>query len=186
MENENVQTAVAENEEQKQINIFENFNYIGKKETVAYILNDVSNTFHIGYGDSYIWDVVHVDFTVSAVVNIFTSAWDIINDLLLATIVDNTRTRIGKFRPYLLGLQIPLTLLGMLYWMIPVFFPNTSGTFIPAHLSEQTAACVRKVRKAFSRFRAFPRWGRRRRHRSHRRRGSGRPDPSAGSVSSRP
>ena len=26
MENENVQTAVAENEEQKQVNIFENFN----------------------------------------------------------------------------------------------------------------------------------------------------------------
>ena len=131
MENENTVATAVENEEAKQVNIFENFNYIGKKETVAYILNDVSNTFHIGYGDRYIWDVVHIDFTVSAVVNIFTSAWDIINDLLLATIVDNTRTRIGKFRPYLLGMQIPLTLLGMLYWMIPVFFPNTSGTFIP-------------------------------------------------------
>ena len=131
MEKENAGAAVAEKEEQKQVNIFENFNYIGKRETVAYILNDVSNTFGIGYGDRYIWDVVHIDFTVSAVVNLFTSAWDIINDLLLATIVDNTRTRIGKFRPYLLGMQIPLTLLGMLYWMLPVFFPNTSGTYIP-------------------------------------------------------
>ena len=114
------------------VNIYENFNYVGVKESAAYVLNDVSNTFNINsYKERYIWDVVHVDFTVAAVVNIFTSAWDIINDLLLATIVDNTRTRIGKFRPYLLGLQIPITLLGALYWMIPVFFPNSSGTFIP-------------------------------------------------------
>ena len=76
-------------------------------------------------------DVVKIDFTISAIVNIFTSAWDIINDLLLATVVDNTRTRLGKFRPYLLGMQIPLTLLGALYWMLPLFFPGSSATYIP-------------------------------------------------------
>jgi len=75
--------------------------------------------------------VVKVDFTVSAVVNIFTSAWDTINDILLGSLVDNTRTRLGKFRPYLIGLQVPLTLLGALYWMIPLFFPGTSGTHVP-------------------------------------------------------
>ena len=74
MDQDNLQTTAVETEQPKQVNIFENFNYIGKKETFAYILNDVSNTFGIGYGDRYIWDVVHIDFTVSAVVNIFTSA----------------------------------------------------------------------------------------------------------------
>ncbi len=116
----------------KELNIYENFNYVGVKESVAYVLNDVSNTFNINsFQERYIWDVVKVDFTVSAVVNIFTSAWDTINDILLGSLVDNTRTRIGKFRPYLLGLQVPLTLLGALYWMIPLFFPGTSGTHIP-------------------------------------------------------
>lgn len=116
----------------KQVNVYENFNYVGVKESVAYVLNDVSNTFNINsFQERYIWDVVKVDFTVSAVVNIFTGAWDTINDILLGSLVDNTRTRIGKFRPYLLGLQIPLTLLGALYWMIPLFFPGTSGTYIP-------------------------------------------------------
>ncbi|MCQ2462506.1 MAG: MFS transporter [Clostridia bacterium] len=137
MDNENKQDTAVEaasaagTGKNGETNIYENFNYVGTKETAAYILNDVSNTFAVGGGERYIWDVVKIDFTVSAVVNLFTSAWDIINDLILATIVDNTRTRLGKFRPYLLGMQIPLTLLGTLYWFLPIFFPNTSGTFIP-------------------------------------------------------
>lgn len=114
------------------VNIYENFNYVGVKESAAYILNDVSNTFNISaFTDRFIWDVVKIDFTISAIVNIFTSAWDIINDLLLATIVDNTRTRLGKFRPYLLGMQLPLTLLGAMYWMLPLFFPGSTATYIP-------------------------------------------------------
>lgn len=119
-------------EKELPVNIYQNFNYVGVKESAAYLLNDVSNTFNIdGFKERYIWDVVKIDFTVSAIINLFTSAWDIINDLLLATLVDNTRTRLGKFRPYLLGLQIPFTLFGALYWFIPIFFPNTSATFVP-------------------------------------------------------
>lgn len=121
-----------QNASETKVNVYENFNYVGVKESVAYVLNDVSNTFNINsFQERYIWDVVKVDFTVSAVVNIFTSAWDTINDILLGSLVDNTRTRLGKFRPYLIGLQVPLTLLGALYWMIPLFFPGTSGTHIP-------------------------------------------------------
>ena len=128
---DNMNNTAAQTPEEN-VNVYENFNYVGVKESVAYLLNDVSNTFNIdGFSERYIWDVVKIDFTISAVVNLFTSAWDIINDLILATVVDNTRTRLGKFRPYLLGLQIPLTLLGSLYWMLPVFFPNTAATFVP-------------------------------------------------------
>ena len=117
---------------EKQINVYENFNYVGVKESAAYVLNDVSNTLNInGFQERYIWDVVKIDFTVNAVVNIFTSAWDTINDILLGSLVDSTRTRLGKFRPYLLGLQVPLTLLGAIYWLIPFIFPGASGTHIP-------------------------------------------------------
>ncbi len=106
--------------------------YVGIKETVAYLLNDFSNAFNInGYTDRFIWDVVKIDFKTNALVNLFTGAWDIINDPIIATIVDKTRTRWGKFRPYLVAFQIPMTLLGALYWFIPFFFPQTSGTFLP-------------------------------------------------------
>ena len=113
-------------------NIYRSYNYVGTKETIAYLFNDWSNTFNIGgFNTRYIWDVVKIDFGVSAIVNLFTGAWDIINDLLFAGIVDNTRTRIGKFRPYLVMMQIPLSLIGLLYWFLPYFFPNTAGTYVP-------------------------------------------------------
>lgn len=106
--------------------------YVGAKETFAYLLNDFSNAFNInGYTDRFIWDVVKIDFNTNALVSLFTGAWDIINDPIIATIVDKTRTRWGKFRPYLVAFQIPMTLLGALYWFIPFFFPGTSGTHIP-------------------------------------------------------
>ena len=101
-------------------NIYRSFNYIGTKETISYLFNDWSNTFNInGYGQRFIWDVVKIDFNIAAIVGIFTGAWDIINDTFISAIVDNTRTRIGKFRPYLVGFQIPMTLIGLLYWFIP-------------------------------------------------------------------
>ncbi len=112
--------------------LYKNRNYVGTKETIAYLFNDWSNSFNINsFNERYIWDVVHIDFTISAAVNLVTTAWDIINDTFISVIVDNTRTRLGKFRPYLVSLQLPLTLLGMLYWLIPVFFGGTDGTFIP-------------------------------------------------------
>ncbi len=106
--------------------------YVGAKETFAYLLNDFSNAFNInGYKDRFIWDVVKIDFKTNAFVSLFTGAWDIINDPIIAALVDKTRTRWGKFRPYLVAFQIPMTLLGALYWFIPFFFPGTSGTHLP-------------------------------------------------------
>ncbi|MBR5112399.1 MAG: hypothetical protein IK097_03135, partial [Clostridia bacterium] len=59
-------------------NVFRSFNYIGTKETIAYLFNDWSNTFNInGYSQRFIWDVVKIDFNIAAIVGIFTGAWDI-------------------------------------------------------------------------------------------------------------
>ena len=119
-------------EDKLKSNVFRSYNYVGTKETLAYLFNDFSNSFNInGYQTRYIWDVVKIDFGVSAIAGLFSGAWDIINDAFISAIVDNTRTRIGKFRPYLVFLQIPLSLFGLLYWFLPYFFPNTTGTFIP-------------------------------------------------------
>ena len=119
-------------EQQLSGNVYRSYNYIGTKETIAYLFNDFSNTFNINsFNERFIWDVVRIDFGIAAIVNLFTGAWDVINDLVISAIVDNTRTRIGKFRPYLVGLQIPMTLLGLLYWFLPYMFPGTAGTFMP-------------------------------------------------------
>ncbi len=106
--------------------------YVGTKETIAYLLNDFSNSFNIhGFDNRFIWDVVKIDFRISAIVGIFTGMWDVINDPIIGFMVDKTRTRWGKFRPYLVGFQIPMTLIGSLYWFLPFFFPNTSASYLP-------------------------------------------------------
>ena len=113
-------------------NIYRGYNYVGTKETIAYLFNDFSNAFNIsGWNTRFKWDVVKIDFGVEAIVNIFTGVWDVLNDVLIGGLVDSTRTRIGKFRPYLVMMQIPLSLIGLLYWFIPYFFPNTAGTYVP-------------------------------------------------------
>ena len=113
-------------------NMFRSYNYVGTKETVAYLFNDWSNSFNInGYKNRFIWDVVKIDFGISAIVGLFTGVWDVVNDIFISALVDNTRTRLGKFRPYLVMLQIPLSLIGLLYWFLPYFFPNTAGTYVP-------------------------------------------------------
>ncbi len=113
-------------------NVYRSYNYVGTKETVAYLFNDWSNCFNInGYKNRFIWDVVKIDFGIQAIVGLFTGVWDVVNDVFISALVDGTRTRLGKFRPYLILMQIPLSLLGILYWFLPYMFPNTAGTYVP-------------------------------------------------------
>ncbi|MGI6248914.1 MAG: MFS transporter [Acutalibacteraceae bacterium] len=125
--------------------------YIGTKETFAYILNDFSNSFNIGkYGNRFIWDVVKIDFKIIAYVNIFTGIWDTINDIFIGTIVDRTRTRWGKFKPYVLFIKIPLALFGVLYWFMPYFFPNTAPDYVPKLIYYFTFGIITETVGTFS------------------------------------
>ena len=130
-ENSDNRSTVAVEEEQN-VRYYEGHNYVGVRETVAYLFNDWSNSFNINsFSERYIWDIVNIDFTVSAAMNLVTAAWDIVNDTFISVIVDNTRTRIGKFRPYLVGMQLPLTIMSVFTWLLPLFFGTTSGTHLP-------------------------------------------------------
>ena len=40
-------TGVQNTDNTKNVNVYENYNYVSTKESVAYLLNDVSNTFNI-------------------------------------------------------------------------------------------------------------------------------------------
>ena len=59
------------------------------------------------------------------------TAWDSVNDTFIGVLVDKTRSRWGKFRPYVILGEIPLTVLGMWYWLIPFLFPDTPGDYLP-------------------------------------------------------
>ena len=45
--------------------------------------------------------------------------WDAVNDPLMGMLVDNTRTRWGKFKPWIIGGAIPAALLTILFFTDP-------------------------------------------------------------------
>ena len=101
--------------------------YVGSKETFAYILDDIAQSFNIGkYDDVFKMNILKIDLVLQSITNGIISVWDIINDLFLATIVDKTRTRWGKFKPWLVVYAIPGVFLTVAYWALPIFL-GTNG-----------------------------------------------------------
>ncbi len=112
--------------------LLKNRRYVGQKERIGYLLNDVSASFNIDkYKDRFIYDIVKLDFNFLAVFGLFAGLWDTFNDTFIGVIVDRTRTRWGKFKPYILLGKIPLTLIGLWYWFMPVVFANTDPSYAP-------------------------------------------------------
>ena len=80
-----------------------NRRYVGRAETVAYVLNDAAATLNISdFYERYIYDVVKIDFNLLAIQNVVSTAWDSVNDTFIGVLVDKTRTRWGKFKPWIL------------------------------------------------------------------------------------
>lgn len=113
-------------------NSFSERRFVGKKETVAYVLNDASYSLNINdFKERYIYDVVKINFDFLAFQDLVATIWDSINDTFIGVAVEKTRTRWGKFRPYLLLGEFPLTILGCWYWLIPFIFPDTPDNYLP-------------------------------------------------------
>lgn len=108
-----------------------NRRYVGSKESLGFIIWDAAQSFNINiYSTRFITSIVGVDLGLQAIVNAINSVWDIVNDMIFGAMVDKTRTRWGKFRPYLLFLALPGCILTSLYWLMPHLFAGTSSTSI--------------------------------------------------------
>lgn len=100
--------------------------YVGSKETAAYVIYDISQSFNINkYQDIFITDVVQIGLSFQTIVTFVVGIWDVINDVFLAAIVDKTRTRFGKFRPWLFIGSGPGFLMSLVYWLLPIVFAGT-------------------------------------------------------------
>lgn len=133
-ETKEVQTAQAEPEEQKEAKrkLPKGRRYVGSKETFTYVLFDVAQSFNLDQNKAYyLTDVLIISYWWQAIIGVVVSIWDIINDLFLASIVDRTNTRFGKFKPYLIMYALPGTLMGIIFWGMPLLFPETSGSYMP-------------------------------------------------------
>lgn len=110
--------------------VYENRRYVGTKETVGFVLWDAAQSLNINtYSGRFITSIVKIDLGYQAIAKSINSIWDIVNDIFTAAIVEKTRTRWGKFRPYLMGLALPGALITLCYWLMPLFFgaKSTAG-----------------------------------------------------------
>ena len=104
-----------------------NRRYVGTKETLGFIIWDAAQSFNINiYSTRFITSIVGVDLGLQTIANAINSVWDIVNDMIFGAVVDKTRTRWGKFRPYLMFLALPGCILTSLYWLMPHLFAGTS------------------------------------------------------------
>ncbi len=101
--------------------------YVGSKETLGFVIWDAAQSFNINiFSTRFVTSIVEVDLGLQTIANSINSIWDIVNDIFFGAIVDKTRTRWGKFRPYLLFLAVPGCILTSLYWLMPYLFAGTS------------------------------------------------------------
>ncbi len=97
--------------------------YVGTKETVSYILYDIAQSFNISkYTDVFVTDIVRIGLKFQSICSFIVGVWDIINDVFLAAIVDKTRTRWGKFKPWLVVYGIPGVALSLFFWAMPLMY----------------------------------------------------------------
>ena len=131
-------------EEQLQY-VYENRRYVGTKETVGFVLWDAAQSFNINSQDErFVTSILKVDLKFQTIAKTVNSIWDIVTDIFPAAIVEKTRTRWGKFRPYLMGLAIPGCILTILYWFMPVMFGNLSKTSVLKFVFYLALAIVRE------------------------------------------
>ena len=102
--------------------------YVGVKETVAYLAYDMSQSYHIGDTDRFAMSVIGVQDAMYEKIVAINGVWDVVNDLFTGILVERTRTRWGKFKPYLMILAIPGTILSVIYWLLPAILHGEGVT----------------------------------------------------------
>ena len=104
---------------------------VSRKETIGYMMFDANNGFNIdGHKSLFIDSIIQISMKKQSLFNGIAGVWDIVNDMLIGSLIERTRTRWGKFVPYLFISGVPYALFASLYWLLPAFFSE-------AHLADR-------------------------------------------------
>lgn len=85
------------------------------------VINVIGNALNV-----YLADNLGLGMVGAGLVLTVTKVWDAVNDPMMGMIVDKTRTKWGKCRPYLLWMVIPM-MVGLILLFAPVDFVNSSS-----------------------------------------------------------
>ncbi len=98
--------------------------YISKREKNIFALAGLGQNMAYGMMSSFLLtfytDILFADaIWIISVIMIIARVWDAVNDLLMGSIVDRTRTKWGKCRPYLLAAPVPIAIFTILIFIAP-------------------------------------------------------------------
>lgn len=65
---------------------------------------------------------------------LFLGIWDTVNDPLMGGIIDKTRTRYGKLRPYLLFVPLPLAITTIMLFAGPEILADAKSTTVKSFI----------------------------------------------------
>ncbi|MBP9988073.1 MAG: MFS transporter, partial [Ruminococcus sp.] len=99
---------------------------ISRKETLGYMFFDGSRGFNIdNHKDLFIDSILKISLNLQSLYNIIGGVWDIVDDFIVSAVVEKTRTRWGKFIPYVFMGGLPFAVVATLFWLLPIIFPQT-------------------------------------------------------------
>lgn len=107
------------------------------KEKFSYGFGDLASVLYwqtfMLYFTYFYTDVFLIPAGVAATMFLVSRIWDGVNDPLMGIIADRTKTRWGKFRPYLLWMCVPFAFVGVLTFTVPDF--DLEGKIIWAYVT---------------------------------------------------
>ena len=102
-------------------NSYDDRRCITRKETIGFMLYSASLEFNLnGQKELFRDSVLKISFNKQSIYNSIGGIWDCINDILIGQMVDKTRTRWGKFVPYMFFSGLPYAAISSVYWLLPV------------------------------------------------------------------
>lgn len=123
---------------------------IKRKETIAYCLYDASQGFNLnGQRETFVDSILGISLSFQSLYNMIGGAWDIVNDLLIGSLIEKTRTRWGKFRPYLFTMCMPIAICAAFYWALPAVFGDTAYNYLPKLIAYAALELIKETADTF-------------------------------------
>jgi GPH family glycoside/pentoside/hexuronide:cation symporter len=96
---------------------------LSMREKISYGFGDLASVLYwqtfMLYFTYFYTDVFVIPAAVAATLFLMSRIWDGVNDPMMGILADRTKTRWGKFRPYLLWLCVPFAVVGVFAFTVP-------------------------------------------------------------------
>ena len=107
---------------------------VKKREIAGHAAAGIGQNLVYGLWGSYILifytDVFGITAGAAGLIMMFTRIWDAVNDPMMGMVADRTRTKWGRYRPWLLFMAVPVGILLILNFYTPDLSGGGKGALV--------------------------------------------------------